>query len=176
VTLTDLIPALRGNGSRRAVDKVAELRDENRRLLTIVAGSDDAFMILRQELDETAAKQGTAEELVVQQQADLEELTVDRDAWMNEALALRARFGAQIAAEANAAAVTVPPMVRDTAAIEDQATGPIYVQTLWDAAAAGHLGPTAAVTDPGRVAPAWARSEDDTAPVPVVEPDPAATH
>lgn len=32
-----------------------------------------------------------------------------------------------------------------------------------------------AVTDPGRVPPAWARSEDDTAPVPVVEPDPATT-
>jgi len=33
-----------------------------------------------------------------------------------------------------------------------------------------------AVTDPGRVPPSWARSEDDTAPVPVVKADPAATH
>lgn len=173
MTLTDLIPALRGNGSRRAVDKVAELRDENRRLLTIVAGSDDAFMILRQELAETKAKQGAAEELVIQQQADLEDLAADRDGWRDEALALRARFGAQIAAEDNANRVTVPPMVRDTSAVEDQATGPIYVQTLWDALG---VGPTAAVTDPGRVPPAWARSEDDTAPVPVVEPDPATTH
>ena len=170
MTLTDLIPALRGNGSRRAVDKVAELRNENRRLLTIVAGSDDAFMILRQELGETTAKQGAAEELVVQQQADIEELTVDRDAWRDEALALRARFGAQIAAEDNANRITVPPMVRDTSAIEDQATGPIYVQTLWDALGTG---PTAAVTDPGRVSPSWAR-EGDTVPVPAVQPEPAA--
>ncbi len=33
-----------------------------------------------------------------------------------------------------------------------------------------------AVVDPGRVPPSWARSEDDTASVPVVEPDPATTH
>lgn len=72
----------------------------------------------------------------------------DRDEWRDEALALRARFGAQIAAEANANRVTVPPMERDTTAIEDQATGPIYVQTLRDAAAAGLLGP---VTDPGHI-------------------------
>jgi len=169
VTLTDLIPALRGTGSRRAVDKVAELRDENRRLLTIVAGSDDAFMILRQELDETAAKQGAAEELVIQQQADIEDLTADRDVWRDEGLALRARFGPQIATEDNANRVTVPPMVRDTSAIEDQATGPIYVQTLWDALGTG---PTAAITDPGRVSASWAR-EDDTVPVPAVRDETA---
>lgn len=100
------------------------------------------------ELDAVRAKQGEAEELVVQQQADLEELTLERDGLRDEVLMFRARFGPQLAAEANATAVTVPPMVRDTSAIEDQATGPIYVQTLRDAAAAGLLGP---VTDPGRV-------------------------
>lgn len=161
MTLTDLIPSLRGTGSRRAVDKVAELRDENRRLLTIIAGSDDAFMLLRQELAETTAKQGAAEELVIQQQADIEDLAADRDGWRDDALALWARFGPQIAAEENAAAVTVPPMVRDTSAIEDQATGPIYVQTPWDALG---VGPTTPVTDPGHVPPSWAR-QNDTGPV-----------
>ncbi|MDH6448260.1 hypothetical protein M2155_000668 [Streptomyces sp. SAI-119] len=149
MTLTDLIPALKGPGRRRAVDKVAELRDENRRLLTIVAGADDAFALLHQALAEAHAKQGDAEEIVVQQQADIDELTTERDGLLDEVLMFRARFGAQLAAEANAAAVTVPPMVRDTTAIEDQATGPIYVRPLQEAAAAGLLGP---VTDPGRVA------------------------
>ena len=146
MTLTELIPGLRGSGSRRAVDKVAELRDENRRLLTIIAGSDDAFMILRQELSEATAKQAAAEELVVQQQADIDDLTADRNEWRDRALQLQARFGPQLAAEANANRVDVPPMVRDTSAIEDQATGPINVTALWEARDAGLLGP---VTDPG---------------------------
>ena len=149
MTLTDLIPALKGPGRRRAVDKVDELRDENRRLLTIVAGADDAFALLHQALAEARAKQGEAEEIVVQQQADIDDLTAERDGLLDEVLKFRARFGAQLAAEANAAAVTVPPMVRDTTAIEDQATGPIYVRPLQEAAAAGLLGP---VTDPGRIA------------------------
>ena len=149
MTLTDLIPALKGPGRRRAVDKVDELRDENRRLLTIVAGADDAFALLHQALAEAHAKQGEAEEIVVKQLADIDDLTTERDGLLDEVLMLRARFGAQLAAEANAAAVTVPPMVRDTSAIEDQATGPIYVRPLQEAAAAGLLGP---VTDPGRLA------------------------
>ena len=149
MTLTDLIPALKGPGRRRAVDKVDELRDENRRLLTIVAGSDDAFALLHQALAEAHAKQGEAEEIVVKQLADIDDLTTERDGLLDEVLMFRARFGAQLAAEANAAAVDVPPMVRDTTAIEDQATGPIYVRPLQEAAAAGLLGP---VTDPGRVA------------------------
>jgi hypothetical protein len=149
VTLTDLIPALKGPGRRRAVDKVDELRDENRRLLTIVAGSDDAFALLHQALAEAHAKQGEAEEIVVQQQADIDDLNIERDGLLDEVLKFRARFGPQLAAEANAAAVTVPPMVRDTTAIEDQATGPIYVRPLQEAAAAGLLGP---VLNPGRVA------------------------
>lgn len=36
---------LANKGKHRAVDKLAELRDENRRLLTIVAGADDFFAI-----------------------------------------------------------------------------------------------------------------------------------
>lgn len=69
----------------------------------------------------------------------------DRDEWRDEALALRARFGAQIAAEANANRVTVPPMQRIGA---DQDTAATDVTTLWEARDAGLLGP---VLDPGRV-------------------------
>jgi hypothetical protein len=142
----NLIPALRGHGRRRAVDKVAELRDENRRLLTITHRAGDDIALLQQDLAKAHAKQGEAEEIVVQQLADIDDLTAERDALAEEVLMFRARFGAQLAAEANANRVTVPPMVRDTSAIEDQATGPIDVRALWQARDAGLLGP---VTDPG---------------------------
>jgi outer membrane murein-binding lipoprotein Lpp len=79
---------------------------------------------------------------------DARQAREERDEWRNRALALQARFGAQLAAEDNAHRVDVPPMVRDTSAIEDQATGPIDVRTLREAANAGLLGP---VTDPGHV-------------------------
>ena len=138
----------RRDRKHRAVDKVAELRQENRKLLTRQMAADDHFAILMHDVTTTNAaweqekqRRGEAEEAAAQ-------MRMERDEWMAEALRLRARFGAQIAAEANATAVTVPPMVRDTTAIEDQATGPIYVQTLRDAAAAGLLGP---VLDPGRI-------------------------
>lgn len=79
---------------------------------------------------------------------DLRQARDERDEWRDEALRLRAKFGPQLAAEANANRITVPPMVRDTSAVEDQATGPIDVKALWDARDAGLLGP---VTDPGHV-------------------------
>lgn len=142
----NLIPAvLKGHGRRRAVDKVEELRDENRRLLTIVAGADDAFALLHQELAESRGKQAEAEELVVQQLADIDDLTAERDQLLDEVLKFRARFGAQLAAEANATRIDVPPMQRIGA---DQDTGTFDVTTLWQAADAGLLGP---VTNPGHV-------------------------
>lgn len=79
---------------------------------------------------------------------DLRQAREERNEWRGQALALRARFGAQLAAEANANRIDVPPMVRDTTAVEDQETGPIDVRALWDARDAGLLGP---VTDPGHV-------------------------
>ena len=142
MSITDRIPALRGTGSRRAVDKVAELRDENRRLLTIVAGSDDVVALLRQQA-------GEAEELVVQLQADVYDLTGERDRLAAENVRLRAEL-------ANRDAVTVPPMERDTTAAEDQATAPIDVRSLREAADAGLLSPVIRIStagasaDPGR--------------------------
>ncbi|GGM05855.1 hypothetical protein GCM10010099_22540 [Streptomyces cinereus] len=143
MTLNDLIPGLRGTGSRRAVDKVAELRDENRRLLTITHRAGDDIALLQQKLADTAAKQGQAEELVVQLQADKDDVIEECDRLRAEVLRFRARFGAQIAAEANAHRITVPPMVRDTTDPADQATGPIDVRPLWAARDAGLLGPVA---------------------------------
>lgn len=57
-SLSDLIPALKGTGRRRATDKVEELRDENRRLLARIVGVDDAFALLHEELADTRSKQG----------------------------------------------------------------------------------------------------------------------
>ncbi|MFI1928295.1 hypothetical protein [Streptomyces sp. NPDC020377] len=95
--------------------------------------------------DWAAACQAEAEELVVKLQADVDDLTAERDGLAEENAALKRRFAAQLAADANATRITVPPMVRDTSALEDQATGPIDVTTLWDV-----LG-IQPVTDPGRI-------------------------
>lgn len=113
--------------------------------------ADDAacrMVAMATEIDELRAERDRLAEELDTTQVDLAVVREDRDDWRDEVLALRARFGAQIAAEANANAVTVPPMVRDTTAIEDQATGPIDVRTLWAARDAGLLGP---VVDPGHV-------------------------
>jgi hypothetical protein len=148
VTITDLIPGLKGSGSRRAVDKIAELRDENRKLLTRQMAADDYFALLMQDRDEVYAAWGFAEQ--ARQEAEMVAACMqsERDEWRDEALALRAKFGPQLAEEANANRVDVPPMVRPIDGPEDQATGPIDVTTLWAARDAGLLGP---VTDPGRL-------------------------
>ena len=148
MTLTDLIPGLKGTGIRRAVDKVAELRDENVKLLNRQAAADDFFAILMNDVVTTNAALAHEQQLRGEAEEAAAQMRMDRDEWRDEALRLRAKFGPQLAAEANANRIDVPPMVRDTSAVEDQATGPIYVQPLWDAADAGLLGP---VTNPGAV-------------------------
>ena len=135
----NLLP--KGTGRRRAADKVEELRRDIFHLLTQKAAADDAFMLLHQELADAHKKQGEAEELVVKQLADIDDLTAERDALAEEVTALKRRFGPQLAAEANANAVTVPSWVRDTSDPADQATGPIDVSPLWAARDAGLLGP-----------------------------------
>ena len=52
MSISNLIPGLKGTGSRRAVDKIAELRDENRKLLTRQMAADDYFALLIQDRDE----------------------------------------------------------------------------------------------------------------------------
>jgi hypothetical protein len=127
---------------------IRNLRDDIAKLMNRQAAADDYFAILTQDRDDVYAAWRWAEQQ--RQEAEMVAACVqsERDEWRDEALRLRAKFGPQLAAEANATRIDVQPMVRDTTAIEDQATGPIYVQPLWDAAAAGLLGP---VTDPGRV-------------------------
>lgn len=123
----------------RAVDEVTRLR-------SFLAGAHQLINGLQLQLEAadarhaaTVAEQAEAELLVVQQQADIEDLIAERDHWRADALALRARFGAQLAAEANANRVDVPPMIRPIDGPEDQATGPIDVRPLWKARDAGLL-------------------------------------
>ena len=150
MTLTDLIPGLKGTGSRRAVDKLAELEAENRGLFTRQMAADDFFAILMQDVVTTNAAFEQEQQLRGEAEEAAAQMRMQRDEWRDRALELQARFGPQLAAEANANRIDVPPMVRDTTAIEDQATAPqgIDVSTLQAAAAAGLLGP---VTDPGHI-------------------------
>lgn len=151
----NLLP--KGTGRRRAVDKLAEVRRDLAKALTYLHAAGDEIALLRNDVIEAQRKQAEAEEIVVQQQADIDDLRAERDELLAEVLALRARFSAQLAAEANANRINVPPMVRIGA---DQDTHPhgINAMPLWEARDAGLLGP---VTDPGRVGP-----NDDTQPIP----------
>ncbi|MEV5236430.1 hypothetical protein [Streptomyces pseudogriseolus] len=160
MTITDLIPALKGRGRRRAVDEVERLRENEIALLTNLHAAGDEIALLQQDLADARGKQAEAELIVVAQQADIDELTAERDVLAEEVTALKRRFGPELAAEANANAVTVPSWVRDTSDPADQATGPIDVRPLWAARDAGLLGP---VTNPGRIGP-----DDDTQPIPAI--------
>ncbi|MFF0736815.1 hypothetical protein ACFYVK_35040 [Streptomyces chartreusis] len=140
MSITNLIPGLRGNGSRRAVDEVDRLREDNIKLLNRQAAADDFFAFLWQDVVTTNAAWEQEKQLRGEAEEAAAQMRMERDEWRDEALRLRAQFGPQLAAEANANRVTVPPMVRDTSAVEDQATGPIDVRALWDAAEAGRLG------------------------------------
>ncbi|GGV92000.1 hypothetical protein [Streptomyces massasporeus] len=138
----NLLP--KGTGRRRAIDKVAELRRDLSLALSQMHAAGDEIALLQQDLAEARGMQAEAEEIVVQQQATVDELTTERDYWRDEALALKARFSAQLAVDANTHRIDVPPMIRPIDGPEDQATGPIDVRPLWDAVG---IRP---VTDPGR--------------------------
>ena len=146
MSITDLLPALRGHGRRRAVDEVDRLRENEAILLTSLHAAGDDIARLQQQLADARQYQAEAELVVVCQQADIDDLTAERDALAEEVAGLKAKFAAELAADANANAITVPLAVRDTSNPEDQATMPIPVITLAEAAAAGRLGP---VTNPG---------------------------
>ncbi|MFC9285677.1 hypothetical protein [Streptomyces sp. NPDC057052] len=148
MSLIDRIQTRRPRPARkhRAADEVEQLRLK-------LMWADSLIKTQRVQLDDaearrawTASQQTTAEELVVKLQADVDDLTAERDQLADDLADLRARFAAEIAEEANATAITLPPSVRPIDGPEDQATEPIDVRTLHETAAAGRLGP---VTDPG---------------------------
>ncbi|WP_127468630.1 hypothetical protein [Streptomyces sp. B27] len=133
----------------RAIDKVAELRDENHRLLAQVVGAGDVITSLERQLADVRAKRAEAEQVVTCLAADLEEMAAENIDLLDRNEALQKQLAPFLAAEANANAITVPPAERDTTAFEDQATEPINVRPLWEA-----IGPvvrTEGSTDPAHL-------------------------
>ncbi|XCM28933.1 hypothetical protein ABXI76_05610 [Streptomyces parvus] len=120
----------RSKPKHRAADKVAELRDENRRLLTQLVGAHDHIAIQEQQLADVRVKRAEAEQVVVCLAADLDERTAERDQALADLAAARAQLAPYLAAEANTNAITVPASERDTSRFEDQATAPIDVREL----------------------------------------------
>lgn len=120
----------RSKPKHRAVDAVANLRDENRRLLTQLVGAHDHIGIQEQQLADERAGRAGAERVARCLAADLEERTAQLEQARKEIRQLHAQLAPFLAAEANANAVTVPPSERDTSDFEDQATAPIDVREL----------------------------------------------
>jgi hypothetical protein len=132
----------------RTREQLAAVRQDNVKLLNRQAAADDFFAILMNDVvttNEAWQQEKKARTLLEDINRSLRS---EVDAWQELADGLRAQLAPFLAAEANANRVDVPPMVRDTSAMEDQATGPIDVTALWEARDAGLLGP---VTDPGRL-------------------------
>jgi hypothetical protein len=127
---------------------IRNLRDENVKLLNRQAAADDFFAILLHDVTTTNTAWQHEKQLCGEAEEAAAQMRMERDEWMAEALRLRALLAPYKAAEANAHRIDVPPMHRDTTAIEDQATGPVDVTALWEARDAGLLG---AVTNPGHV-------------------------
>ncbi|WP_328903215.1 hypothetical protein OHR86_27840 [Streptomyces sp. NBC_00441] len=145
----------------RAVDAVSNLRAENHQLLGQVVGAGQAITSLERELADVCGKRAEAEQVVVCLEANLRERTEERDLLLAEVAALKARLAPYLAAEANANAITVPPSIRDTDAMEDQATEPIKVLTL---AEAHGISPVIRIADAPAAdprTPTWVPGSDD---------------
>ncbi|MEV5862333.1 hypothetical protein AB0L83_21790 [Streptomyces sp. NPDC052071] len=114
---------IRRRGKHRAEDVIASLRAQ-------LVGAGDHIGYLERTLADTNAYRAEAEMVVVCQGAEIGDLKDERDQMQAELVNVRQVLAPYLAAEANAGAVTVPEMVRDTSALEDQATAPIAVTTL----------------------------------------------
>lgn len=137
------------------LDEQAMAIDSLRGQLDIAKSIKDTVNAKAERFDEAESRADTAEQMLAGQTAELYELRAFRD---------------------NATAVTLPPAERDTSEVEDQATAPegIDVRPIWEAAAAGLLGPVVQVSvsgasaDPGHVRQTgW--GVDDTQPLTTVE-------
>lgn len=136
--MTMTLPGLRRETRRhRAVDRAAELQAENLRLR-------DALTQLRIErrealnvVDDLRIDLARAERVAVCALDELQDRSVHDGRLAEENEHLQLRLARLLAAEANAAAVSVPPAIRDTTAIEDQATTPVDVREVRQRFASG---------------------------------------
>lgn len=129
--MTMTLPGLRREPAKhRAIDRVSVLE-------TKIRGLENALDQLQQ--DRRAALEAgdvqrqqavTAERVAACALRQLEDRTVAHARLAEQVEALRLRLAPYLAAEANANAISVPPTVRDTTALEDQATAPIDVRGL----------------------------------------------
>jgi 5S rRNA maturation endonuclease (ribonuclease M5) len=140
VSISSLIPALKGSGRRRAVDEVDRLRENEVIILTNLHAAGDEIALLRNDLLVKEAE--LAEERRLRAEADQRAAVAEqeRNDMHAELLRLQARFGPQIAAEANANRIDVLRAIRPVDCPEDQATAPIDVRPPREAAALGLLG------------------------------------
>ena len=125
---------------------IRNLRRDMAKVMNRQAAADDFFAILMHDVVTTNAAWEQEKQLRGEAEEAAARMRMERDEWRDRALALQARFGAQIAAEENANRITVPPMVRPISGPEEQATGPIDVRALWEARDAGLLDPGHATT------------------------------
>lgn len=136
MSITSLLPRLSGNGNHRIHDELDRLKEKVRKLLAWQEQADDYFnRIIADRADVYAAWEDERDGRIVAESAATQ-LRIERDEWMAEAERLAAELAPYKAAEANAAAVDVPPMKRIGC---DDDTTSVDVTALWEAAEAGLL-------------------------------------
>ncbi|MFI8872398.1 hypothetical protein [Streptomyces sp. NPDC055243] len=158
----------RGLTRRQVIQKVGQLvREADNAACQMVA--------MATEVDELKASRDEAQDNFDQAAVAYSGILEDLRGVTDQLAVANAELAELRAFKANATAVDVPPMERDTRAVEDQATGPIDVRPLHEAAAAGLLGPVVRVStsgtsaDPGHVPVASGRGGEDTQPLTTVK-------
>jgi hypothetical protein len=141
-----LIPKLKGNGGRRAVDKVAELRAENRKLLTRQMAADDFFALLANDVAD--ANSAWAHEKERRRLAETELAQAEA------AVRLRDKVIADLKRKVDVG-VKAEHVIAKTQEIDPEQVRRYCVKPL-------HQSPLA-VTDPGRVPPSWAATDEPAA-------------
>ena len=115
---------------------IRNLRRDMAKVMNRQAAADDFFAILMHDVVTTNAAWEQEKRLRGEAQEAAARMQSDRDEWMAEAERLAAELAPYKAAEANAAAVDVPPMKRIGC---DDDTTSVDVTALWEAAEAGLL-------------------------------------
>ena len=115
---------------------IRNLRRDMAKVMNRQAAADDFFAILMHDVVTTNAAWEQEKRLRGEAEEAAERMQLDRDEWMAEAERLAAELAPYKAAEANAAAVDVPPMKRIGC---DDDTTSVDVTALWEAAEAGLL-------------------------------------